>query len=171
MQETDAIQVIESDIDYNRPAREREAYAAWAETGNMSMVSRELGISYRTLMSWSNRYNWKEEKQGWLRSFGELAVEKGRYAFAQTVEAAAKRLETMLEDDEASQHDQRENIKLLLQFVYETMGGQPQQLVDARQVHIHEASGPNATQKATSLLEANLAQTNVENRRGRRKTF
>jgi hypothetical protein len=154
-----------------RPQREREAYAAWETTGNLSMVSRDLGIPYTTLISWQKKYQWKEEKQGWLRSFGELAVEVGRYEFSKTVEKAAVRLGRLLDDDEASHHDQRENIKLVMQFIGETLGQHNQPLVDARQVHIHEQPRADPFIKATSILEANVAQTNVDKRRGSRKTF
>jgi hypothetical protein len=89
----------------------------------------------------------------------------------------------MLGDDSASQHDQRENIRLLLSATLLHQPKAPETFVDARQVHFPQGPVPNvpplppgvpngtAGVSTSRILEANVAAVTEGSRRGKRKTF
>lgn len=154
-----------------RPDREREAYALWSGTanGNMTEVARQTEIPVRTLFSWANRYKWKTEKSRAVLDLTQDVADEGKLLLTRAVRAAANRLVIMLNDNEASHHDQRENIKLLAELVFDGKVEDPTTLVDARSIHISAQDLDNPLQAASAALAANVAVAGVDSRKGKRR--
>lgn len=157
----------------DRPEREREAYALWTgqANGNMTEVARLTNIPIRTLFSWRSRYHWKAEKSQNIRHLTEDAIEAGKLQFSLAYSAAANRLVTMLNDDSATHHDQRENIRLLRELTDDPEGETAQTLVDARSIHITAQEVDDPLRAASAALAANVGQASNDSKRGKRRGY
>lgn len=154
-----------------RPDREREAYALWSgvANGNMTEVGRLTEIPVRTLFSWQQRYHWKTERSRAVLDMTRDVADEGKLLLSRAVRAAADRLVTMLEDDDASHHDQRENIRLLADLVYDGKVDEAQTLVDARSIHISASDVDDPLRAASAALAANVAAVGQSSKRGHRR--
>jgi hypothetical protein len=172
--ETD-IEVIEAEL--GRPPGEREAFMLWEGlcSRKQKCVHEHTKVPVRTLYSWQERYDWKIEADVGLQEVLQLANDRGKLGFQELLTDAVVRLKKMLADDKADQRDQRENIRLLASIAFMTQADGPNTLIDARSITLNGQNNPQAAidpfRKATSILEANVASTNEERRKGRRKTF
>jgi hypothetical protein len=172
--ETD-IEVIEAEL--GRPAGEREAFLLWESVCNRKQkcVNEHTKVPIRTLYSWQDKYDWKVEADVGLQEVLQLANDRGKLGFQELLSDAVVRLKKMLADDKADHRDQRENIRLLASIAFMTQADGPNTLIDARSITLNGQHNPQSAidpfTRATRLLESNVAQTNEERRKGRRKTF
>jgi hypothetical protein len=167
---------VDIETDEQRPEGEREAFALWVGecNGNQRKVSEKTGISIRTLYFWQKKWNWKLERDVGLAEVTQLMQDKGKLGFQELLSDAAERLKKMLADDEVDHREQRENIRLLASIAFANQSDGPSTLIDARSVHLGATASRNPQQslrRATDILEANVASSNNERRRGSRKTF
>jgi hypothetical protein len=170
--------VMEYDIDLtdDRPEGEREAFILWSTDCNRKMrcVSERLNKPIRNLYIWQKHFQWKVEADEDLATAITLMQDRGKEGFAELLSKAAIRLGKMLDDDTADHREQRENIRLLSLVANMAPQEGPNTLIDARSITLGANAPRNpqsALKQATGILEANVASTNNERRRGSRKTF
>lgn len=165
------------EVDISRPEGEREAFALWEGVCKRKMrcVAEATNKPIRGLYLWQSRYNWKLEADVGLAEVLQLAQDVGKLGFTELLSTAAMRLKKMLEDDEVEHKDHRENIRLLVGITLATQQDGPSTLIDARSIHMPGGHDPhdalNPLRRATNILEANVASTNNERRKGKRNSF
>jgi hypothetical protein len=166
----------EIELTDDRPEGEREAFLLWSTDCNRKMrcVSERLNKPIRNLYIWQKNYHWKVEADEDLATAITLMQDRGKEGFAELLSKAAVRLGKMLDDDTADHREQRENIRLLALVANMTPQEGPNTLIDARSISLGATAGSNpqsSLRQATNILEANVAASNNERRRGSRKTF
>jgi hypothetical protein len=163
-------------IEDERPEGERAAFGYWDGEcqRRQRCVHEKTGVPLRTLYFWQNRWQWKAESDLGLAEVTQLMQDRGKLGFQELLSDAAQRLKKMLADDEVDHREQRENIRLLASIAFASQENVPSTLIDARSITLGQGGPRNpqdALQRATGILEANVASSNNERRRDKRKSF